>query len=124
MDAMVFGELFETFAVDAVDSAVADMENVRGGGLDDHCRKRADVALVAIIFIMVAMPGFRVQPGVRRRQHAPRRGLNRPGFRCAIVIGEKTFDRRLARDLTDLTAADAIGDYDGDSLEAQKRLVR
>src|SRR5262249_42538362 len=117
-------ELFETLAVDAVDAAVADMEDVRGGGLDDHCRKRADVALVAIVFVLLAAPRFCMQPRVRRRQHALRRRLYRPGFRRAVVIGEKAFDDRLARDLADLTAADSVRDDDGDALEAQERFPR
>ena len=46
---MVVGQLFERVAGDAVDAAIADVKDVRGGRLDDHGAQRADVAPVLVI---------------------------------------------------------------------------
>ena len=122
-DAMVFGQLLERVAGDAVDAGIADMKQMRGRGLDDHRAEGADVALVFVVEEL-ASPGLGVQPGVRRRQHALRRRLHRPGFRGAVVVGQKAFDGGLAGDLADVAAADAVGQDDGDALHAEQRLFR
>src|SRR5665213_3415781 len=120
---MIFGQLLEGLAGEPTDPRVADVEQMRGGRLDDHGAQRTDVALVLVVEILAA-PGLRVQPQVRRRQHTLRRSLHRPGFRRAVIVRQEAFDRRLARDLADVAAADAIRQDDGDALHAEQRLFR
>ena len=103
--------------------AVADMEDMRGRRLDDHGAERADVALVFVVEIL-ALPRLRVQPGIGRRNDALRRRFDRPGFRRAVIVGQEAFDGGFAGDLADVAAADAVGQDDGDALQAQQRLFR
>ena len=48
-DPVIFGQLFEGVAGDAVDAGVADMKNVRRRRLDDHRAERAHVAPVLVV---------------------------------------------------------------------------
>ena len=121
-DAVVVGELFQRVAGKAVDAAVADVKDVRRGRLDDDGAQRADVAAVPVVGILAAR--LRMQPGIGRLQHALRRGAHRPGFRGAVIVGQKSLDRRFRGDPADLAGADAVGQHDGNALEAEQRLVR
>ena len=76
-DPVIFGQLFEAVSGDAVDAGIADMENVRGRRLDDHGAERAHIAAVLVVKIL-ALPGLRVQPGVRRGDDALRRCFDGP----------------------------------------------
>src|SRR5215475_15460572 len=97
------------------------MKDVRSLRFDDHGAERADVTPVLVVGV-AAPPGLRVQPGVRGGYHALRRGFDRPRFRRAVIVGEKSLDGRLARDLADLAGADPVRQHDRDALEAQQRL--
>ena len=120
-DAVVVGQLLQRVAGQAIDAGIADVKEMRGGRLDDHGGERADVAAVLVIGILAA--GLRMQPGIGRLQHALRRGAHRPGFRGAVIVGQKSLDRRFAGDPADVAAADTVGQHDGDALEAEQRLV-
>ena len=52
---MIFGELLERLAGDAIDPAVADVKDVGHGRLDDHRGEGADVALVAVVAVLAAV---------------------------------------------------------------------
>ena len=117
-DAMIVGQLLERVAGKTIDPAIADVKDMRGGRLDDHGAQRADVAPVLVVGILAA-PRLRVQPGIGRLQHALRRGPHRPGFRGAVIVGQKALDRRLGCDPADLAAADAVRQHDGDALQAR-----
>ena len=119
-DAMVVGQLLQRVAGKTIDAAIADVKEMRGGRLDDHGGKRADVTAVLVIGILAA--GLRMQPGIGRLQHALRRGPHRPGFRGAVIVGQKALHRRFRGDPADIAAADAVGQHDGDALEAEQRL--
>lgn len=54
---MIVGELLEGVAGESVDPRVAHVEDVRGGGFDDHCAQGADVALVLVVTVL-ASPRF------------------------------------------------------------------
>ncbi|MGY4626164.1 hypothetical protein ACVWY3_003920 [Bradyrhizobium sp. USDA 4486] len=108
-DAVIVGQLLQRLAGHAVDAAVADMEDVRGGRLNDHGAQGADIALVAVIGILT-LARLRVQPGIGGFQHAAGGGLHRPGFRRAVIIHQETLDRRLAGDLTHRAAGNAVGE--------------
>src|SRR5258705_12795506 len=110
-------------SVDPIDAGVADMENMRGGRLDDDRTQGTNVTPVLLVREL-ASPGLRMEPGIRRSQYALRRRLHRPGFRRAVVIGQKSFDGRLAGNPADGAAADTIREDDGDALHAQQRLFR
>ena len=119
---MVVGELLQRVAGQTVDAGVADVKEMRRGRLDDHGAQRADVAAVLVIGILAAR--LRMQPGIGglRARAAPR--SHRPGFRGAVVVGQKSLDRRLRGDPADLAGRDAVGQHDGDALQAEQRLVR
>ncbi len=120
---MVVGQLLERMAGHAIDAGIADMKDVRSLCFDDQGAERADIAPVLVVGV-AASPCLRMQPGVRRRDHALRRGFDRPGLRRTVIVGEKSLDRRLARDLADLAGADPVREHDRDALEAQERLFR
>ncbi len=122
-DAMVVGQLLEAVARDAVDPAVADMEQMRGGRPDHHGAQRADIPLVFVIGVLAA-PRLRVQPGIGRLQHALRRGLHRPGFRGAVIVGQEALDRGLRGNAADAARGDAVGKHHGDALQAEQRFAR
>jgi hypothetical protein len=122
-DAVIVGQLLERLAGDAVDAAVADMEDVRGGRLDDHGAEGADIALVAVIGIL-ALARLRMQPGIGCVEHAAGGGLHRPGFRRAVIVHQEALDRRLAGDLAHRAAGDAVGENRRDALQAEQRLLR
>src|SRR5205085_10702710 len=61
-DAMVVGELLQRVAGQPVDTGVADVEEMRGGRLDDHGGQRADIAAILVIGVLAA--GLRMQPGI------------------------------------------------------------
>ena len=122
-DAMVVGQLFERVAGQAIDPAVADVKQMRRGRLEDDGAQRADVAAVPVVGIL-ASSRLRVQPGIGRLQHALGRGPHRPGFRGAVIVGQKSLDRGLGGDPADIAARDAVRQHDGDALQAQQRLVR
>src|SRR2546423_1598091 len=65
-----------------------------------------------------------MQPRVGGGQHPLRRRLYGPGFRSAVIVGQETLDRRLARDVADVAAADPVRQHDSDALQAQQRLAR
>ena len=83
-----------------------------------HGAQRADVALVLVVGVLAA-PRLRMQPGVGRGDHALRRGLHRPGFRRAVVVGQEALDRGLGGDAADAGGADAVGEHDRDALQAR-----
>ena len=121
-DAVIVGELFERVAGKTIDPAIADVKDVPRGRLDDHGAQGADVSPVHVMGVLAA-PRLRVQPGIGRLQHALRRRPHRPGFRRAVIVGQKPLDRRLGCDPADLAAADAVRQRDGDALQAEQRLV-
>jgi hypothetical protein len=120
---MVVGQLLQVAVAEAINAAVADMEDMRGVGLDDQRAERAHITAVHVVAVL-AVPALRIEPGVCCGQHALRRRLDRPGFRSAVVVVEKTLDRRFAGYVADLAAADAVGQGDGDSLATELRFVR
>lgn len=61
--------------------------------------------------------------GVRRLEHPLGGGLHGPRIRGAVVVFQEARDRRLARDLADVAAADVVSQGEGDALEARERLV-
>ena len=69
-------------------------KGARSADLMHHGAQGADVALVLVVGVLAA-PRLRMQPGIGRRDHALRRGLHRPGFRRAVVVGEEALDGRL-----------------------------
>src|SRR5688572_29855054 len=95
---------------------------MRAPGLQDQRAERADVALVLFVAELAALR-LRVQPGVGRAENALGRGLHGPGLRRAIVVLQEASDSRLAGDLTDVAAADAVGERDADALQARERLL-
>ena len=119
---MVVGELLQRVAGEAIDAAIADVEEMRGGRLDDHGAECADIAAVLVIGILAAR--LRMQPGIGGLQHALRRGAHRPGFRGAVIVGQESLDRRLRGNMRHRARADAVGQHDGNALEAEQRLVR
>ena len=121
-DAVVVGQLLQRVAGETIDPGIADVKQMRRGRLDDHGAQRADVTAVLVIGILAAR--LRMQPGIGRLQHALRRGAHRPGFRGAVIVGQKPLDRRFRGDPADLAGADAVGQHDGNALEAEQRLVR
>ncbi|MNZ48412.1 hypothetical protein D3C78_661580 [compost metagenome] len=115
---VIVGQLFEGVVAQAIDPCVADMEDMRGGGLDDHGAQRAHIASVPVVAVL-ALPGLRMQPGVGRHQYALCRLLDRPGFRGTEIVLEESLDAGFAGDLADIAAADAVGQGDGDALGMQ-----
>src|SRR5579862_532983 len=57
-------------------------------------------------------------------QHALRGFLYGPGLGCAEVVFQESGDGCLACQLTDVAAADSVGNGDGNSLETQLRFPR
>jgi len=121
-DAVILGQLLDRAIPQAIDARVADMQDVRGGALEHHHGQRADVA--AVLVLPMALAALRMQPGVGRAEHLLGRLLHGPGLGRAVIVFQKAGHRRLAGDVTDVAAADAVGQRDGDALGAQQRLAR
>ena len=96
---------------------------MRGVRLDHHRAQGANVAAVLVIGV-AASPRLRMQPGIRRRDDPLGRRLHRPGFRGAVIVGEKALHGRLAGDLADIAGADPVRQHDRDALQAEQRLLR
>src|SRR3546814_19259090 len=83
---VVSSDLLKGLAAEPPDAGIADMEQMRGGRLDDHGAERADIAAVAIVRIAAA-PRLGMPTGIGGGQHALRRGLQRPGVRRGLGRG-------------------------------------
>ncbi len=116
--AVIVGQLFEAAVAQSIDACIADVEQVRAGRLEHQRAEGADIATVAVIAVR-AVAGLCMQPGIDRHQHPLRRLLHRPGVGGAEVVGKKARHRCFAGDMTDLTAADAVGQRDGDALAGE-----
>ena len=114
-DPVLLGERFQLAVAQPIDARIADMEQVRGGGLEHQRAEGADMAAVTVVAVR-ATPRLGMQPGVGSDQHALAGLLHRPGVRRAEVVFQKALHRRFAGDVADLAAADAIGDGQGDAL--------
>src|SRR5690606_27456312 len=114
-DPMLLGEQLQLAGAQPVEARIADMEQVRGGGLEYQRAEGADMAAVPVITVRAA-PRLRMQPGVGRHQHALAGLLDRPGVRRAEVVFEEALHRRFAGDMADVAAADTVGDGQGDAL--------
>ena len=90
---------------------------------DHDGAERADITSIAVVGI-VALLGLRMQPRIGRRDDTLRGHFDGPGVGRAVVVGQEAFDGGFAGDLADVAAADAVGDHDGDALQAQQRLLR
>src|SRR3954464_11706419 len=119
---MIVGELLEGFSRQPVNPGIADMENMRRGGPDHHGAERANVTSILVISIL-ALLGLRMQPRIGGGDNALCRYFHGPGIRRAVIVRQKALDRGFTGHAADGTAADAIGDYDGDPFQAQQRLV-
>lgn len=118
-DTVIVGQLFERVAGKPVNAAIAGMKNVCRGRFDDQRAQGADVALVLVVSVL-ASPCLGVQPDVGCGQHALGRCLHRPGLGRAVVVGQKAFDCRLAGNMADVTAADAVGDHHRNAFQVQQ----
>ncbi len=122
-DSMILGELLEGTADQAIDARIADMEDMRGGRLQDHHAEGADIALVPVVGVPAAA-GLGVEPGVGGIDDAPRRGLHGPRLRGAVVVRQEALHGRFGGNPAHVAAADPVGQGEGDALQAEQRLVR
>ncbi len=122
-DAVVLGQLFECMRMQSVDARVAHVQQVRVAPLQHERAEGADAAQV-LVEAAVAALRLRVQPCIRRLQHAPRRAADRPGLRGGVVVLQEPAHRRGTRDMADPAAADAVGQRDGDALGRQLGAAR
>jgi hypothetical protein len=99
-DAMFLRQWFGIAAAQQRDATVADMEQVRRGRLEDDAAEGADVAAI-LVEAALALLRLRIQPGVGRGQRLERGGLDRPGFRGAVVVVEKTVHRELRGEMAE-----------------------
>ena len=119
---MIFGELLQSAVAQPIDSRIADVKDMRGGGLDHHraqaCTRSRDPDRIDTGSAASARRARSSSPSARV---APM--PHRPGGRRAVVILQEAFDGRFAGDLADVAAAHAVGQRDGDAFGGQLRLV-
>ena len=120
---VILGKLLQRIAGQAIDPAVADMEQMRGARFQHHHRQRADIPPVRLIGV-AAGAGLGMQPGIGRGDDALGRGLHRPGVGCAVIVGEEALHRRFGGNPAHRTGADAVGEGDRGALQRQRRRLR
>ena len=79
--------------------------------------KCADITPVFVVTVL-ALLALGMQPGIQRQNNLFGRFLHRPSLGGAIVIRDKTGDGRLAGDMADSAAADAVGHGDSHAFGA------
>ena len=122
-DAMVLRELLQAVGAQAVDAAVAHMEEVGRGRAQHQGAEGADMALVALV---AEFPGAALcmEPCVQGHQHPFGRGLDAPGVGGAVVVGQESRDGGLAGQVAHGAAADAVSHRAGHALALQQGALR
>src|SRR5690606_9411897 len=120
-DAVIAGQLLQRTVAQAVNTRIANMEQVGRGGFEQQHAQGTHVTAITVVAVL-ALPGLGMQPGIDRHQHTLRRGLYRPGLRGAEIVGEEPFDAGFTGDLADRAATDTVGQGDGNTLGGALRL--
>ena len=116
-------QLFKCCAAQAVNTSIADMEQVRRARFDDDAAEGADVAALTVVSVL-ALLSLRIKPGIGGDQHMLGRGFDRPGIRGAVIIFKKAGHRCLRCLLADIAATDAVSQRDGNAFATQLRPIR
>ena len=120
LQTVIPGQLLKVAAAQPVDARIAHMEQVGGGGFDDQRTEGAHIPPVGVL-ARRAPPGLAMEPGIGGRQYPLRRFAHRPGIRRAVVIRQEPRHCRLAGDMADRAAADAVGQHRHGALGAELR---
>ena len=121
--AVILGQLFQTVALQPVNPAVADVEQMCHMRFQHKCGKGADIAAIHVMGMDAAF-GIGKQPRIGRPDHPQGRGFYRPCLRGAVVIGQKAFGHAFSGNTADFGRTDPVGDHHGNAFQRQGRLNR
>ena len=117
---VVAGDLLEFLAAKAVESAVADVEDVSDAGFEDEAGEGGD----ATFFGGGVSLSLGDEPAVEGGEDALAGGFDLPGFGGFVVVVEEAPDAGFGGFLTGGSGGDAIGDAGGDPFGGEEVVLR
>src|SRR5690554_6418793 len=112
---MVNTELFQLLLTQAVNTGITNMKQMCGLMFEYQRAKSADIAAVFIDTALTLL-GLGIKTGIGGTNHPVDRSFDTPGIGRRKVIGQKTGHCGFTGDMTDIAAADTIGNGTGNAL--------
>ena len=82
---MILGQWLQRIAGELIDTAIANVKQVRSGGFNHHSAEGTHIATIQVI-AELALPGLGIKPCIGGLQYPLGGGFNRPGGGGGVVV--------------------------------------